>query len=125
MSLFGLRKATAPPQKAFVHRDDCKVLRADPGVEIPWNEVRAGYWEARCVCGVEGWHAPDVGRLRRNDPYDPATAHHFGQCEYVSETETAMLRVLLKITDKGDYDWVECGSCEAGWQVPHYAESVG
>jgi hypothetical protein len=27
MSLFGLRKATAPPQKAFVHRDDCKVLR--------------------------------------------------------------------------------------------------
>jgi len=125
MSLFGLRKATAPPQKAFVHRDDCKVLRADPGLEIPWNEVRAGYWEARCVCGVEGWHAPDVGRLRRNDPYDPATAHHFGQCEYVSETETAMLRVLLKITDKGDYDWVECGSCEAGWQVPHYAESVG
>jgi len=34
------------------------------------------------------------------------------------------LRVLLKITDKGDYDWVECCSCEAGWQVPHYAESV-
>ena len=23
-----------------------------PGVAIPWNEVRAGYWEARCVCGV-------------------------------------------------------------------------
>jgi len=23
------------------------------------------------------------------------------------------------------YDWVECGSCGAGWQVPHYAESVG
>ncbi len=34
-------------------------------------------------------------------------------------------RVLLKVTDKGDYDWVECGSCEAGWQVAHYAESVG
>jgi hypothetical protein len=32
-----------------------------------------------------------------------------------------MLRVLLKVTDKGDYDWVECGSCDAGWQVPHYA----
>jgi len=29
------------------------------------------------------------------------------------------------VTDKGDYDWVECGSCEAGWQVAHYAESVG
>jgi hypothetical protein len=36
-----------------------------------------------------------------------------------------MLRVLLKVTDKGDYDWVECGACETGWQVPHNAESVG
>ena len=35
-----------------------------------------------------------------------------------------MLRVLLKMTDKGDYDWVECGARGAGWQVPHYAESV-
>jgi hypothetical protein len=24
-----------------------------------------------------------------------------------------------------DYWWVECGTCECGWQVPHYAESVG
>ena len=24
-----------------------------------------------------------------------------------------------------DYDWVECNSCGAGWQVPHYAESAG
>jgi hypothetical protein len=23
------------------------------------------------------------------------------------------------------YEWVECGACDAGWQVPHYAESVG
>jgi hypothetical protein len=25
----------------------------------------------------------------------------------------------------GDYWWVECGTCECGWQVPYYAESVG
>jgi hypothetical protein len=25
----------------------------------------------------------------------------------------------------GGYWWVECGTCECGWQVPHYAESVG
>ena len=43
----------------------------------------------------------------------------------VSETDPAVIKVLLKVTDKGDYDWVECGSCAAGWQVPHYAESVG
>jgi hypothetical protein len=37
----------------------------------------------------------------------------------------SMIKILLKITDKGDYDWVECGSCEAGWQVPHSAERSG
>jgi hypothetical protein len=36
-----------------------------------------------------------------------------------------MIRVLLKVTDKEDYDWVECGGCGSGWQVSHYAESVG
>jgi hypothetical protein len=47
MSVFGRRKATAPPQKAFSHSEDCKIKAADLGVEIPWNEVRPGYWEAR------------------------------------------------------------------------------
>jgi hypothetical protein len=56
---------------------------------------------------------------------DPATARLFWQSEYVSETYPAVIKVLLMITDKGDCDWVECGSCEAGWQVAHYAESVG
>jgi hypothetical protein len=63
--MFGRTKTTettGPPQKAFVHSDDCKLVRVDSGLEIPWNEVRAGDWEARCVCGVEGWHAPDAGR---------------------------------------------------------------
>jgi hypothetical protein len=34
-----------------------------------------------------------------------------------------MLRVLLKVRDGagGDYWWVECGACDTGWQVPHYA----
>jgi hypothetical protein len=30
------------------------------------------------------------------------TAGHLGQCEFVGETDAAMLRVLLKVTDKGD-----------------------
>jgi hypothetical protein len=42
----------------------------------------------------------------------PATGRHFGQCEYVSETDPAVLRLLLK--DKPGleegYDWVECSS---------------
>ena len=56
---------------------------------------------ARCVCGVEGRHAADACRDRRNDPYDPATARHLGQCEFVHETDAARLRVLRKVTDKG------------------------
>jgi hypothetical protein len=47
-----------------------------------------------------------------------------GQCEYIRETDPAMLRAILRVTDKGDYAWTECNSCGAGWQVPHYAESV-
>ena len=39
-------------------------------------------------------------------------------------TTTRSGLVLLKITDKGDYDWCECGACGAGWQVPHYAEET-
>jgi hypothetical protein len=65
------------------------------------------------ACGVEGWHAPDAGQVRRNDPYDPATARHLGQCEFIGVTDPVAFKVLLKIADKGDYDWVECGGCEA------------
>jgi hypothetical protein len=90
LNMFARTKAIGQPQKAFVHRDDCKLLRADPGIEIPWNEVRAGYWEARGVCGVEGWHAPNAGRVRRNDPYDPATARHLGQCAFIGLTDEAI-----------------------------------
>jgi hypothetical protein len=36
-----------------------------------------------------------------------------------------VIKVVLKVTDKGDYDWVEYGGCESGWQVAHFAESVG
>jgi hypothetical protein len=34
---------------------------------------------------------------------------------------------MLRVRDgaSGRYRWVECGTCECGWQVPHYAESVG
>jgi hypothetical protein len=76
--------------------------------------------------GLRLLHGRDA-ELRALRPWgaDPATTRHLGQCEFVGETDAAMLRVLLKVTDKGDYDWVECGGCEAGWQVPHFAESAG
>jgi hypothetical protein len=92
-------------------------------VAIPWSEVRAGVWEARCVCGVQYWHAPVAGR-RQVDPLDPKTGRHSGACEFAAQTDAAMLRAVLRVTDKGDYDWVECNACDYAWQVPHF-ESVG
>jgi hypothetical protein len=124
VNMFRKRKG---PDKALTHSDECKILAADPGIEIPWNEVRTGYWEARCVCGVEGWHAPDAERARR-DPRDPTTFRHAGECEHRDTTDPALLRVILKVRDGagGGSWWVECGTCDTGRQVPYYAEeSVG
>jgi hypothetical protein len=73
---------------------------------------------------VETYREPVTADRVRQDPLDPAPSRHLAQCEFVGESDAAMLRVLLKVIDKGDYDWVECGACEAGWQVAHYAESV-
>ena len=55
-------------------------------------------------------HPPPRGPVRARDTSDPA-----------------LLEALLKVRDGagGGYYWVECGACDAGWQVPHYAESVG
>jgi hypothetical protein len=112
---------------AFKHADDCKIVKVDPSIEIPWNEVRAGYWEARCVCNVQGWHAPDVDRRTPLDPRDPSTFRHAGECEHRDTTDPALFRALLKVRDGMglDYWWVECGSCNAARQVAHYVESVG
>jgi hypothetical protein len=76
----------------------------------------------------------DRGLLRaRRRPYSVRSARCEDQpprgavCEFASETDAAMLRVILKVKDGagGDYWWVECGACDTAWQVPHYAESVG
>jgi hypothetical protein len=109
------------PNRAFAHSDGCKILAADPTVQIQWSEVETGHWRRVCQCGAEDVYEEPADRRVRLDPLDAKTARHLGQCEFVGETDAAMLRVLLKVTDKGDYDWVECGSCDAGWQVPHYA----
>jgi sugar phosphate isomerase/epimerase len=39
-------------------------------------------------------------------------------------TDPAMLRAVLRVTAKAGYDWVECNSCDYGWQVAHFAESA-
>jgi hypothetical protein len=123
--MFRNKKKIAPPDTPFAHGDDCKIVKADPSVEIPWSEVETDHWRAVCVCGSQDHYVP-AGRAERLDPLDPKTSQHAPQCEFAAETDPSVLRVLLKVRDGagGGYWWVECGACETGWQVPHYSESV-
>ena len=122
--MFGLKKKG--PTQPFTHADNCKILNADPTVQIQWSEVETGHWRALCQCGSEDVYEEPTDRRVRLDPYDPSTFRHAGQCERRHTTDSALLRAILKVRDgaSGGYWWV-CGTCECGWQVPHYAESVG
>jgi hypothetical protein len=57
---------------------------------------------------------------------DPSTFAHAPQCEHRDVTEPSIVKALLTVLEREDYWYVQCGSCETGWQVPHYAaQSVG
>jgi len=76
------------------------------------------------VCGAEYFNAPLTDDRVRLDPYDPSTFRHAGQCEHRDTTDPALLRAILRVRDgvDGGYWWVECATCEHGWQVPHYPQ---
>jgi hypothetical protein len=123
--MFGLKKRG--PTWPFTHADNCTILKADPTVQIQWSEVETGHWRAVCQCGSEDVYEEPTDHRVRLDPYDPSTFRHAGQCEHRSTSDPALLRAILKVRDGagGGYWWVECATCECGWQVPHYAERVG
>lgn len=52
--MLGFRKKSGPTRQ-FSHATDCKILKADPDVEIPWQETETGLWVAECVSG-KGYH---------------------------------------------------------------------
>jgi hypothetical protein len=89
------------PTKQFQHADDCRILKADPNVEIPWSEVRRGVWEARCVCGFEYHNDPVADDRVRNDPLKIHRGAPY--CELHGETDPAVLRLGLKATEKDGY----------------------
>ena len=43
-------KKKGGPTRPFSHATDCKILKADPDVEIPWQETRPPS-DAGRVCG--------------------------------------------------------------------------
>jgi hypothetical protein len=110
----------------FTYADNCKIVKADAHAEIPWSEVETRHWVRTCQCSEEHYRAPEPARVRL-DPFDPATMRHMPECEFKDETSPAILRALLKVKPGlgGDYSWVECGACSAGWQVLDYTEGLG
>ena len=118
------KKQGGPPDRPFTHSDTCKIVKADPGVSIPWSEVESGHWVATCVCGDQHYYAPPPNTRTRLDPIDPGTSRHGGACEFKDSTDRAVLRALLRIRPglEEGYSWVECGACGFAWPVPDFAE---
>jgi hypothetical protein len=84
---------------------------------------RDWHWRAVCQCGSEDAHEEPADRRIRLDPLDPKTSRHLGQCDYIAETDPAVLKILLTVKPGagGDYWWVTCAGCEGSWQVLFYA----
>ena len=116
-------KKKGGPTRPFTHTPDCKIMKADPSTEIRWQEIETGYWVAECQCGKEYWREPPADQRGRLDPFDPSTAHHLPQCQHAHTTDPAVLRLVLDVKDglEPGYWWVMCLTCQAGWQVLHYA----
>ena len=100
-------------------------MAREPNFQPPWNEVESGHYVATCGCGEQHYHVPPADRRVRQDPYDPATMRHFGQCEHRDTTDLAIVKGLLTVHERDGYWWVICNSCKAEWQVMYYAEPVG
>jgi hypothetical protein len=124
--MFGLKK-TGPsrPTGAFAHADGCKIVTADPGFEPEWQEIEEGHWRRTCQCYDEDIYEPRVDTRTRLDPWDPATFRNLGGCEHRDVTDPGIVKALLTVLQREDYWYVQCSSCEGGWQVPFYAESTG
>ena len=47
----------------------------------------------------------------RSDSLDARTSRHAGECKFASETDAAVLKIVLKVNEGagGSYHWVECG----------------
>jgi hypothetical protein len=122
--MFGFKKKGGP-DRPFMHAPTCKIMKADPTTEIPWQEVETGLWVAQCVCGKEYERETPADRRVRLDPLDPSTFGQGGGCEHRATIDPAILRAILRVHDREGYWWVQCGACDFSWQVPYYAaESV-
>jgi hypothetical protein len=125
--MFGLKKnGPSQPTGPFAHADGCKIVVADPDFEPEWEELEEGHWRRTCQCYSEDRWEPRVDTRTRLDPLDPATFRHLGGCEHRDVTDPVIVKAILTVHDRDGYWYVQCSTCECGWQVPFYAaEGVG
>ena len=75
-------KKRGGPTRPFSHATDCKILRADPGVEIPWQEVETGLGSRSASAGrsTSARRSPTVAlgstRSTRSTRPPSATSRH-------------------------------------------------
>ena len=120
------KKGPSRPTGLFAHADGCKIVVADPDFEPEWHELEEGHWRRTCQCYSEDIYEPRVDTRTRLNPLDPSTFRHGGGCEHRAVTDPTIVKAILRVHDRENYWWVECGACDYGWQVPYYAaENVG
>jgi hypothetical protein len=59
------------------------------------------------------------------NPTDRAVGVNVRWFQFVRDTtDPALLKAILRVRDGvgGGYWWVECSTCEHGWQVSHYPQ---
>jgi hypothetical protein len=112
-------------------------VRACPGLQARGERPRLrarvardrrGSLAAHLQCYSEDRWERRVDTRTRNDPLDPTTFRHAGECEHRDTTDPVLIKAILRARDNPgwDYWFVECSICGAGWQVPYYvAESGG
>jgi hypothetical protein len=125
--MFGLKeKGPSRPTGPFEHAHGCKLVVADPGYQPPWQEVEEGHWRRVCQCWSEDVYEPRADPRTRLDPLDPSTFGHAPQCEHRHTTDPTIVKAILSVQDRENYWYVQCSTCDCGWQVPYYAaEGVG
>jgi hypothetical protein len=107
----------------FSHQESCKLLKADPSFSPEWQEVERGFWKAECQCGVEIFRDVAADDRVRRDPSIRRPAATLGS----ANTSPSRSRHAQGATEGQARPGprLRLGACAAGWQVPHYAESVG
>jgi hypothetical protein len=86
------------PNKAFSHQEGCTLFLGRPEFPAGRQEVERGFWRGRSASAAsKPFREIDADDRVRLDPLDPKRSHHLGQCEYISETDPAVLKVLLKV----------------------------